>query len=101
MSDIKHIVKKLKELEERISKLERASTQKIKITKNSITDLILELKSEGFFKEPRSVKDIIEILASRGRHYPTSSLTWPLQHAVRTRVLGRIKKDKIWAYVDR
>jgi hypothetical protein len=88
-------------LDERVAKLEGLPQEKIKITKESITDLILELKSEGFFKEPRTAKEIVDILASKGRHYPPNSLTWPLQHAVRTRMLGRLKKEKKWAYVAR
>ena len=104
MPEIEELKKKLEDLEKRISNIEsmyRKEQPKIKITKQSITDLLLELKNEGVFDEPKSTKAILEILASKGRHYSHSSLTWPLQHAVRTGVLGRIKKDKKWAYVRR
>lgn len=68
---------------------------------SSITDYLLSLKSEGFFRTPRSLKDIINKLADKNRHYMPQSLTYSLLDAVKKGRLGRIKKNKKWAYVER
>lgn len=101
--------RKIKEIldnhERRISRLEgilkEKTARKIVSKKKSILDLLIELKNEGFFKQPKYLKDIVDKLASRGYHYQSSSLTNPLQRAVRNRILGRIKKKGKWAYVER
>ena len=105
MSKFEKIFKTLDDHEKRISKLEETSKEKpvrkIVSKRKSIRDLLIELKNEGFFKQPKHLKEIVDKLASRGYHYQPSSLTEPLQRAVRNRVLGRIKKEGKWAYVER
>jgi hypothetical protein len=106
--EIEELRKMLKDHEKRISKLESlvkptddSVTTPVKKSKVSITDLLIELKSEGFFKEPRFVSQIVEKLAEMTYHYPDKSLHSPLQRAVKARILGRIRKDEQWAYVAR
>jgi len=99
----KEIQKMLENHEKRISALEGIK-EKLKVPrkkKASITQLILELKSDGFFNKPKNWNDIQKALAERGRVYPLSSLTDPLQRLVRKRELGRIKIEKKWGYVKR
>ena len=99
------IRKILKNYERRIARLEgilkEKSVKKTVSRKKSILDLLIELKREGFFRQPRYLRDIVDKLASRGYHYQPSSLTEPLRRAVRNRILGRIKKKGKWAYVER
>lgn len=101
----KEIQKILEHHERRIARLEgilkEKPVRKLVSRKKSILDLLIELKREGFFKQPRYLRDIVDKLASRGYHYQSSSLTEPLRRAVRNRVLGRIKKKRKWAYVER
>lgn len=101
---LRNVIKKLEEHEKRIKRLENPLTQKTprKTTiKRTILDQVNELKAEGFFDNPRMVTEITEKLAEKGYHYPESSLTHPLQRAVRQGILGRLKKDDKWAYCKR
>jgi len=103
--EIKEIKKKLAEHEKRIKKLEGPDEviKKKKTTKKkeSILDRLSRLKSQGFFDQPRFTNEIVAKFATEGYHYPSESLTWPLQKAVRDGLLGRIKKEKKWAYCKR
>lgn len=102
--EIIEIKKKLEEHEKRIENLEKLFKRRGKkvITKRkSIFDHLTYLKSKGFFDQPRIVKEIVTKLAQEGYHYPSSSLTEPLQRATRQKVLGRIKKSGKWAYCKR
>jgi hypothetical protein len=69
---------------------------------NSTTDRLVLLKDEGFFEEQRSIGEVRDKLASRGWHYPMTSLSGPLQKLVQRGVLRRMKvkesgKD-VWKY---
>jgi hypothetical protein len=57
----------------------------------SSTDRILLLKDEGFFQEQRTIGEVREKLASRGWHYPVTSLSGPLQTLVQRALLRRVK----------
>ncbi|MBM3118962.1 MAG: hypothetical protein FJ006_05325 [Chloroflexi bacterium] len=107
---IEMLRKKLEDHERRIVKLEEAcmpmeknvSARKAGVSKRlSIFDWLKQLKSEGFFDRPRFSTDIVARLAEKGYHYPPQSLTEPLQRAIKQKVLGRLKKNGIWAYVKR
>lgn len=102
--EITKIKKKLEEHEKRIEDLEKSfkSGRKKLVTKRKfIRDHLTYLKSEGFFDEPRIVKQIVEKLAEEGYHYPPESLTASLQRTIKKGVLGRIKKNGKWAYCKR
>lgn len=107
MTSIEELEKVLQDHEKRIKKLEASSNtsnmqkQKPANGRKSITDLLVELKDEGFFDEPKRVNEIVEKMAENGHHYPGSSLTEPLLRAVKNRVLGRLKKEGQWGYVKR
>ncbi|MDD5494225.1 MAG: hypothetical protein PHG36_06110 [Dehalococcoidia bacterium] len=101
MQEIKKI---LLDHEKRISNLEKPSISGKKIianTKTTIIGRLSYLKQEGFFDQPKFLPEIIIRFAEEGYHYPPSSLTAPLQRAVRQRLLGRLKKDNKWGYVKR
>jgi hypothetical protein len=98
------LTKKFGELEKRISALEMLAGSKTtskKTSKISILDHLNNLKSKAFFDDTRTVKEITEKLAEKGYHYPGDSLSHPLQIAIRKGILGRIKKNGIWAYCKR
>lgn len=107
LSEIEELMKIIKDHEKRISKLEsskkgsRTSKPQKPNRHKSITDLLTELKTEGFFKQPKFVNEIVERLAEKTYYYSGSSLTSPLQRAVRSGILGRIKKEGAWAWVAR
>ena len=105
-NEIKRIDKTIENLERRITELEghekrsdQQSTAKKK--KESISDHLSRLKTDGFFDKPKISNEIVAQLATDGFHYPPESLTWALQKAVQLRELGRIKNEKKWAYCKR
>ncbi len=55
-------------------------------------DQLKDLISEDYFSTPRSMKEILEELDSRGRHYRPTDLTYQLNTLVRNKNLRRIKK---------
>ncbi|HEV2491209.1 MAG TPA: hypothetical protein VGT03_15495 [Candidatus Acidoferrales bacterium] len=74
---------------------------KSKKTLPSMTDGILELKQEGFFKKPKGLAEIKEQLASMGMIYEVTSISGTVLALVKNRSLGRIKEDGRWCYVAR
>jgi hypothetical protein len=107
MDELSNIKKILKDHEKRIAKLESGGKKIIgKSSKHSekrktIPELLVELKQSSFFNQPKFVSEIVEKLAELGYHYSGDSLTYALLEAVRTKSLGRIKKENKWGYVKR
>lgn len=98
------IKKILDEHEERISKLEKALGHKKQIKEKkspSVASLIEEFKDEGFFNQPKTLKEIRAELAKNNYHYSITSLTNPLQRLTRQKILGRLLENGKWAYVKR
>lgn len=104
-NEIIEIKRRLDELEARINKsgnLENKDEFDHSENKNlTIMDHINRLKCDGFFNEPKTLKEINEKLSQEGFHYLPQSLTSPLQRAMRKKVLGRVKKGDVWAYCRR
>jgi hypothetical protein len=104
MTELHEIKKILHDHKKRISQLEGTSRperrRQAKSSKN-LTDLLIEFKQAGFFKQPKFLGEVREKLAQEGHHYSSTSLSGPLQKAVKNHTLGRIKKDGKWAYVNR
>ena len=97
-------VKRLLDLihEEKLSKVAKARDDNgAKLGKMSIGDILLELKDEGFFDTPRSLVEIKNALAEKGRIYEMTTLSTQVIRQVRKRTLGRIKQEKKWMYVKR
>ena len=104
MRDFEKIKKMLDDHEARLKKLEGKTTgvKNLKIKDaSSITDYLMEMKGDSFFKNPKLLKDIINELGRRGHHYNATSLTEPLQRAVRQKKLGRVGQKGKWQYVSR
>lgn len=72
--------------------------------KTSTVGRILVLREEGFFKNPKSIAEVCDELASHGWHYPQSALSGPLQTSVQRRELRRKRESKgnkkIWVYSE-
>jgi hypothetical protein len=104
MSEIEELRKILKDHEKRISKLESlqitskpAEKQKPK-TRKTVADLLLELKNEGFFKQPKNLSSIVDRLAQKNYKVSFGDLTRPLARLVRSDILQREKIEGKWAY---
>jgi len=106
MTEMSELKNALQNHEKRISKLEKLLEKnprelRKKKTKTSITDLIIEVKEEGFFDKPKSRKDILSKLEELGHIYESKSIDSPIMKALQKRILGRKKIDGIWHYVKR
>jgi len=62
------------------------------------SDLIVELKEEGYFDQPRSLTEIAQILESQGYLYPTTTLSGVILGLVKKKLFGRKKVDGKWVY---
>ena|ERR1700730_4467319 len=68
--------------------------------RGEIPGLILQLKSEEFFKTPRGLSDVREKLGEIGHHYPVTTLSGAMQAQARSRNLRRFKQDGKYVYVQ-
>lgn len=66
--------------------------------KSTISDLLMLLVDEGFFKKPKELSSVKAALAERGHVYPVTTLSPALLRLVRRRYLRRIKQDARWFY---
>jgi hypothetical protein len=67
----------------------------------STRERILVLKAENFFAKLRTIGEVREQLATRGWHYPLTSLSGPLQQLVRHELRRQRVSDgstKAWKY---
>ena len=103
-------VKKIEEIELRLKKIEDTLFSENKPTKfktkESFTGLaggIRFLIKNGFFNEPKTLKDVIDELKREGYHRSTSGVasTLSVTFTANQKILTRIKEGKIWKYVMR
>lgn len=102
--------KKIKKLEKRISKLEKAvfgtvnSSMKSKANqyKGLVGGLNLLIEN-GFFKKPVMVTEVQDELQKEGYYNPIQSTDTVLRRDMvnRKKILTRLKVDGIWQYVRR
>jgi hypothetical protein len=69
-------------------------------SRGEIPGLILQLKSEEFFKTPRGLSDVRDKLAEIGHHYPVTTLSGAMQSQARGRNLRRFKQNGKYVYVQ-
>jgi len=95
-----------------LSDFERASTvreMKSKVTKDVVkkrdenkrraaSDLIVELREDGFFSKPKTLGEIAEALERLGYIYPTTTLSGVVIGLVQKKLLGRKKDAGKWVY---
>ena len=94
MIDLKKIIKKIENHEKRIAEIEFKLKGKNRITKNSssdsVSDYLLELRSNGFFKKPKLFNEVLKELERKGHPCNRTSLSKPLLKAVQQNVLDRV-----------
>lgn len=64
----------------------------------TLSDSLLILMDEGFFKKPKELGAVKAALAERGHVYPVTTLSPALLRLVQRRYLRRIKQDSRWFY---
>lgn len=72
--------------------------KKDKRKRSAASDLVVELKEEGFFDKPKGLTEIAHALEERGRITPITSLSGVMISMVQQRFLGRKKMDGKWVY---
>jgi len=101
----KEIQKILEDHEKRILTLEeilKKKPRKILRERKSTLDFIIELKSEGFFREGKTISQIRDALHTRARIVKLTDLPAYLLRLVRNGALKRkqelVGKKKTWVY---
>jgi hypothetical protein len=62
------------------------------------SDLIIEMKDDGFFDKPKSLIEISQALEEKGRMTPVTSLSGLMIKLVQERFFARKKVDGKWVY---
>ena len=62
------------------------------------SDLVINLKEDGYFEKPKSLSDISKALEEQGYLYPVTSLSGIVLGLVQKRILRRKKAEGKWVY---
>jgi hypothetical protein len=62
------------------------------------SDLMVNLKEDGFFEKPKSLSDISKALEEQGYLYPVTSLSGIVLGLVQKKILRRKKAEGKWVY---
>jgi hypothetical protein len=62
------------------------------------SELVSDLKNEGFFDKPRGIGEVAHALQEQGYLYPVTSLSGVLLALVQKRLLRRKKHEGKWVY---
>jgi len=66
--------------------------------RSAASDLIIELKEDGFFDKPKTLSEIATKLEERGYICPVTTLSGVMIGLVKKKLLGRKKSDGRWVY---
>jgi hypothetical protein len=75
-------------------KVQKKETKKLL----AASDLLVNLKEDGFFEKPKSLSDISKALEDRGYLYPVTSLSGIALSFVQKKILRRKKVEGKWVY---
>jgi hypothetical protein len=62
------------------------------------SNLVINLKEDGFFEKPKSLSDISKVLEEQGYLYPVTSLSGIVLGLVQKKILRRKKTEGKWVY---
>ena len=62
------------------------------------SDLIINLKEDGFFNKPKRLNEVGDALQEKGYLYPITTLSGVMIGLVQKRLLGRRKINGKWVY---
>lgn len=86
----------VREVKEKISG--RIARKKDENKRRAASDLVIELKEEGFFNKPKALSEIATALENLGYIYPITTLSGVVLGLVQKKLLGRKKIDNKWVY---
>lgn len=78
------------------------STKSMRTSKNTtgrLSDLLLEMREEGYFDKPQGLVEVKKVLEEKGHIYPVTTLSGTLLAATKKRLLRRMSEGKRWVYV--
>lgn len=64
----------------------------------TISDLVIEIKEEGFFDKPKNLTEIMNTLEEKGHICPITTLSGVMMSLVQKKLLRRKKVDGKWVY---
>ena len=100
ISDFERSVTIVKAKSEFVEEEKQKRTEK---KRRAASDLIVELRDDGFFDKPRILSEIIQALEEKGRIVPVTSLSGIMISLVQDKILQRKKiegkQGKKWGYV--
>jgi hypothetical protein len=62
------------------------------------SDLVVELKEDGFFNKPKGLAEVAKALEEKGYLYPVTTLSGVVLGLVQKKLLGRKKLEGRWVY---
>jgi hypothetical protein len=74
------------------------TTKRSEKRREGASDLIIDLRESGFFKQPKALGEISDALEEKGYLYPVTSLSGVVLGLVKKRELRRKKKEGKWLY---
>lgn len=86
----------VREIKTRASK--EAVKKKDENKRRAASDLIVELREDGFFAKPKTLGEIAEALERSGYIYPTTTLSGVVIGLVQKKLLGRKRVNGKWVY---
>lgn len=86
----------VREVKEKISG--KIARKKEENKRRTASDIIVELREDGFFSKPKTLGEITEALERMGYIYPTTTLSGVVIGLVQKKLLGRKKVDGKWVY---
>jgi len=66
--------------------------------RSTASDLLVDLKEEGFFNKPRSLSEIAKALEEKGYIYPVTTLSGVMLGLVQKKLVGRKRAEGKWVY---
>jgi predicted transcriptional regulator YheO len=75
-----------------------ASEKKEQKKRAAASDLVVELKEDGFFEKPKGLGDIAKALEEKGYIYPVTTLSGVVLGLVQKKLLGRKRLEGRWVY---
>jgi hypothetical protein len=74
------------------------SVKKEQRKRAAASDLVVELKEEGFFDKPKGLAEVAKALEEKGYLYPVTTLSGVVLGLVQKKLLGRKKLEGRWVY---
>ena len=96
--EVSKIISDFKKREEQLAEIKASRKAR---EKGTVTDFIINLKSSGFFDNPKTIFDIKNKLKEHAITCKITTLSGILFGLIRKGELSRKKVDKLWGYMKR